>query len=1008
LPQTALPENIFEQSPGVCRQHGGRLVGLTVSTAAQPLKGSVSMNSRCQTTAPLMTTIALALAALAQVVIPSVVIAEEVGYYAIGTFHQLIQSESEYVVEFEDANQRQALGENMRANPETVIDDIPWDRHPDRFAILTGKRLDAAAQARLRGNRAIKSIRNVYRYSEEGEPVLSSGTIVVKFKPNVSDAERESMLIDYKVRIVHAVEGLQRTYVVEPTGIEPNGIGGDADIRTASALYHDSRTEYAHPDFYQATQVRQIGTDTFFSSQWHLSNTGQGGGTPGADISIFDAWNRTFGNLDANPLIGQLDDACDVLHEDLVANYIGISHNAASNVQTATAANPAAVGDRHGTATMGLMVASFNGIGVRGVAPAARFTASRGIGTVVSNSQIASAYAFARTQNVDVHNNSWGFGGGVPNPDVVTDAIETAFLEGREGLGMLICFASGNGVGMADNAPVGTEVNPATDLSALPTVLGVGSSNANDVRASYSDFGREIDVLAPSIDFPNLPGLVTTDNTDGSFLEPGYNNGGQDDDGNANLANPNYTDNFGGTSGSSPIVAGIAALILSLEPDYTATQVRNIIEHTCDKINPTVANYNGITSRSLQYGYGRVNAGQAVEMTFDGFYWPERVANVEVNDNAITWKINDDLRTRGGATFGVQTAAVLVVQADAPFSWTPTDGINYNIGQALLDPNTNQPTGAMVVANFNAELFNFDDTGGTKYFGIYPVTFTPRRGSTYGFGVSVNSAGSATAVDSGVLFTQGADDPDDGGDDVGSDKPNVSIDVNPLSGTSPLRVQFRGNAQSTFEIASFVWDFDDGTTVNSRNAERTYVVANGTQRFFPRLIVTDVMGNVGERSVAVDVSAPSTGDGGATTSGSVRIRIADPESPDSSSISSGIAPLSVILNAQVSGFGSVSLENLQVFWDLGDGNTGTSQTVFHTYQIPGSFPVTVTVTNTITGGSTQDTAFITVTPDPNDDTTASPTPTPTPSNGTGTNMCGTGGVMAMISMLMMFAMRRLR
>ena len=219
---------------------------------------------------------------------------------------------------------------------------------------------------------------------------------------------------------------------------------------------------------------------------------------------------------------------------------------------------------------------------------------------------------------------------------------------------------------------------------------------------------------------------------------------------------------------------------------------------------------------------------------------------------------------------------------------------------------------------------------------------------------------------------------------------------------------FRGNAQSTFEIASFVWDFDDGTTVNSRNAERTYIVANGTQRFFPRLIVTDVMGNVGERSVAIDVSAPSTGDGGgSTTSGTVRIRIADPDSPDTSNISAGEAPLSVILNAEVSGFGSTSLENLQAFWDLGDGNTGTSQTVFHAYQIPGTFPVTVTVTDTLNGGSTQDTAFITVTPNP-DDSNVSPTPTSTPSGGNGTTLCGTGGVMAMIAMLMMFAMRRLR
>ncbi|NOX60315.1 MAG: S8 family serine peptidase [Planctomycetes bacterium] len=938
--------------------------------------------------------------------------AEETGYYAGGQFHRLIQSKIEFVVEFENTAQRQALTQRMRGKAGRQLRDVPWDRYPQRFALLEVPLLEVGASegnasaSRLRKNGAFKSVKNVYRFKANGDPVLSSGRIVVKFKSRVSDAERDAMLNEYKIRIVNVVDGLDRAFVVEPIDA-----GDDTTLSTANALYRDGRTVYAHPDFYHSNHRRQIGTgDTFFSSQWHLVNSGQGGGTVGADISILDAWVRTLGSDEAVALVGQLDDACDVLHVDLAANYSGVSHNIISNVQTATAANPIAAGDRHGTSTMGLMVAALNGQGVIGVAPSARFTASRGIGSVVSNSQVASAYAFARAQGVDVHNNSWGFGSGTPNPDVVTDAIATAFLEGRNGLGMLVCFASGNGDGMTEGTPVGVLVNPATDLSALPSVLGVGASNANDVLASYSNFGPEIDVLAPSIDFPGLPGLVTTDNTDGSFVEPGFNNAGQNDDGEANLADPDYTDNFGGTSGASPIVAGIAALIFSMEPDYTATMVKSIIEHTCDKIDPDVAGYNGITSRSVRYGYGRVNAGAAVENTFDGFFWPERVADVEINGSSILWKKNDDLRTRAGTTFGVRTNSVLVVQADAPFSWVPTDGINYFIGNVLLDPVTNAQTGATVVANFDAELFNFDDSDGTLFFGIYPVTFTPRRGPTYGFGVSISSAGSTTVIDSGVLLTSIGDAGDAGGDPPdGANNPNVSIDVSPLSGTSPLTVTFRGNAQSTFEIQSFVWDFDDGTTVNSRNAERTYVVNNGTQRFIPRLIVTDVMGNTGERAVAIDVSAPDGENGGGATTGTVQIRIADPESPDTSSISSGNAPLAVILNAEVSGFGIAAIGNLDVFWDLGDGNTGTSQTVFHTYQIPGSFPVTVTVTDTITGASTQDTAFITVLPNPDGGQvpTTSPSPTPIPTGNANNLLCGTGTMLAMIGMLMLFTLRRL-
>ena len=149
------------------------------------------MNSRCQSTSPILTSIAFGVAAFALVFAPSAAFAQESGYYANGKFHKLIQSETEFAVEFEDAGQRQTMGETMRANSSMEIVDVPWDHNPNRFAILKGKRLDHAAQARLRGSRSIKALRNVYRLSEDSEPILSSGKIVVKFKSNVSDAERD-------------------------------------------------------------------------------------------------------------------------------------------------------------------------------------------------------------------------------------------------------------------------------------------------------------------------------------------------------------------------------------------------------------------------------------------------------------------------------------------------------------------------------------------------------------------------------------------------------------------------------------------------------------------------------------------------------------------------------------------------------------------------------------------------------------------------------------------------
>ena len=931
--------------------------------------------------------------AFALVLLAAPALAGEPGYYSGGRFHPLIVSETEYAIEFASPAERRAATGRMRAAVGGVLEDVPWGEQDGRFAILRITKPSQTLRSKAQSVDGFRSINHVYRTKAGALPILGSGRIVVRMQPGLSNQERTALLADYKVKVVDLVPGVEDAWVVEPWGDIDNIV-----LDTANALYRDARTVYAHPDFRVPTTRRQVavtpdGTDTFFDQQWHLVHSPNIQGPVTADIDIYNAWRRALG---VGILVGQFDDSCDVVHEDLIDRYAGVSHNAEDNSQGPYAADPLYVGDRHGTATMGLMVASSNNVGIIGVSPYSSFTASRGVSAFLTTGQLASAYAFARNQEVDVHNNSWGFEPGTPNPDVIVDAIGTAFTEGRGGLGMVVCFASGNGQGV-EEAPIAIEVFADQELATLPIVIGVGASNALDQVASYSNYGREIDVLAPSGDFVNdttLPLIVTTDNTDGVFLEAGYNNNGQTDSGQANLADPQYTNNFGGTSAASPVVSGIAALILSIEPEYTAFTVRNIIEHTCDKIDPEVAGYNGITERSLRYGYGRVNAGTALEATFDGYYWPERVADVRVEGSTIYWKKNDDLRAIGDEVFGITTTRVLVVESNEPFSWVPEDGEAYSVGEPATDPVTGVSVGATVVANIDAELFNFDASGGTKYFGIYSVTLTQRRGYTYGFGVAVDTEGNVT--DAGVTFDLNGDG-GDGGEVLppGSQDPRVSIEVDPLKGTSPLTVTFKGNAQTWAAIESYNWDLGDGATSTQRELTHTYFVESGSQRFFPKLTVTDVAGRIGERSVAVDVSAPTPDTDGETTEGTVSIQIANPDSPGSD-ISSGISPLSVILSAEISSL-TGSLEGLEVFWDLGDGNTANGLSVFHTYQLPGRFPITASVSTDTTSTAIQATRFL----DVFSDSTPTPTPTPTATPDTsGGTACGAGAGLGMLSIWM--------
>ena len=71
-----------------------------------------------------------------------------------------------------------------------------------------------------------------------------------------------------------------------------------------------------------------------------------------------------------------------------------------------------------------------------------------------------------------------------------------------------------------------------------------------------------------------------------------------------------YCDDFGGTSSATPLVAGIAALVLSANKTLKWTAVRDILRSSADKIDKTHGRYED--GYSIRYGFGRVNAEAAV------------------------------------------------------------------------------------------------------------------------------------------------------------------------------------------------------------------------------------------------------------------------------------------------------------------------------------------------------------------------------------------------------------
>ena len=166
---------------------------------------------------------------------------------------------------------------------------------------------------------------------------------------------------------------------------------------------------------------------------------------------------------------------------------------------------------------------------------------------------------------------------------------------------MVILFASGNDGGtISANQQFGT----------LDKVLCVGATNWRDDKSEYSNYGPELDIVAPSNDFvQGALAIDTTDNTDdmpkaAGKLFSGYAVGDYTGTGMAG---------FGGTSSATPLVAGVCGLIIAAHPALTADQVKDVLLTTTDKDIGEAYPPNWVNGHSIYYGYGRVNAKRAVE-----------------------------------------------------------------------------------------------------------------------------------------------------------------------------------------------------------------------------------------------------------------------------------------------------------------------------------------------------------------------------------------------------------
>lgn len=380
-------------------------------------------------------------------------------------------------------------------------------------------------------------------------------------------------------------------------------------LEIANRIYETGLVDFCHPNF--IADIEKLSDDPLFDYQYYLENTGQNGGTPNMDISIND-WSITDG-FNCGIKVAVIDDGVED-HEDLLGRVL--SGYTPLNPSGYGAPNPSSA---HGQACAGIIAASKdNNKGIAGVSPKSQIVPINIFETSLTSYDIAAAIDWAWDDGeADVLSNSWGYLDPYADYDNIRQAITRARTLGRSDKGSIVVFASGNSNSSFSGVTFPANVNG---------VVTVGAINNQGTIWYYSSRGPEMDLVTASGDVNLLGDVYTTDRTE-SY---GYNSS-------------NYMSNFGGTSAACPQVSGIAALVLSLQPNLTESQVVNYLTTNITDL--------GVPGHDNTYGFGLPSTSRTIAAVSNDYYpingW-DRICNSEeasytINippGSTVSWSVN--------------------------------------------------------------------------------------------------------------------------------------------------------------------------------------------------------------------------------------------------------------------------------------------------------------------------------------------------------------------------------
>ncbi len=490
---------------------------------------------------------------------------------------------------------------------------------------------------------------HIYKVKGTDEEIIIDDCIILKLRYQ-GTGELEAIIEEFNLVFEERIGEAYVLRLTDETGINP--------VKVANRIAQREGVAECAPEILMELEFHQ--QPALFPDQWHLtadliSNPDL---ISSADIQAPEAWDITKGNPDI--VVAVIDDGFDLDHPAL--QDVTLNPNAKDYAEDDL--DPESEGsDYHGTPVASIAVGSHvNGV-MYGIAPSCQFLPIRirfGLFAVPRNLLKVFQYV---SQYADVVNCSFG----MPpkdfdpiNSEIRREITKLTETGGRRGKGLVMVFSAGN-----DDAPTfleadknvngvkftkGSEIREVEAnkpvFSGFPLTEGVivvSSMSSLKRKSGYSNWGKHITVSAPSNNSHYIMKFVPSGsdprrdkfvaNYRGLGLVAASNQPGSgrpfrririiDDPRTPNLPENLYTKEFGGTSGAAPVVSGVVALMLAVNPDLTAAQVKQILKSTADRdLDPSLdladdPNIQGLSGdfvgdRSLFFGSGKVNAFKAV------------------------------------------------------------------------------------------------------------------------------------------------------------------------------------------------------------------------------------------------------------------------------------------------------------------------------------------------------------------------------------------------------------